>query len=207
MKSNKQRRTEIKALRYQRALAMNTPKPDQRAHTMPADAVPADPAKLAHNNTYGLLPRFYLDRPFVCRDCSSEEVWTGKQQKWWYEDLQKPIGSQAVRCLSCRRERRKLVEASGAAALRLRCEVQALRALGDREPTPSVRASIDAALHSKWDGMRVTAVKVLCRWSDAESLRKASEAAMRECKEGRRTDAGHAMNKALAMQRARQELT
>ncbi|MBH9576678.1 zinc-ribbon domain-containing protein [Inhella proteolytica] len=202
MKSNKQRRQEIKARRHQRAMAMNTAKPGQRTQAVSADAVPADPAKLTHNNTYGLLPRFYLDRPFVCRDCSAEAVWTGTQQKWWYEELQKPIASQAVRCLDCRRARRQLVEASGDAALRLRCEVQALRALGDREPTPNARASAEAALHSKWDGLRVTAVKVLCRWSDVESLRKASEAAMRECAEGRRTDAGHAMNKVLAMRRA-----
>ena len=83
MKSNKQRRDEIKAARLARA-AQASGKPTQAP--MPGFAVAADKTLLASlNNTYGLLPDFYVDRLFTCRDCRTEEVWTAKQQKWWYE--------------------------------------------------------------------------------------------------------------------------
>jgi hypothetical protein len=100
MKSNKQRRAEIKAARLAR-VAQASGKPTQAP--MPGFAVAADKTLLASlNNTYGLLPDFYVDRLFTCRDCRTEEVWTAKQQKWWYEVAQGNINSQAVRCRPCR---------------------------------------------------------------------------------------------------------
>lgn len=66
--------------------------------------VKADKSQLLHNNTYGLLPDFYLDKAFTCRDCGNEEVWTAKQQKWWYEVAKGNINSTAVRCRSCRKK-------------------------------------------------------------------------------------------------------
>ncbi|MEZ5854635.1 MAG: zinc-ribbon domain containing protein [Hyphomicrobiaceae bacterium] len=70
------------------------------------DSVPADPAKLVHDNTYGARPSFYLDRPFTCIDCGANEVWTASQQKWWYEEAKGKIASAANRCRDCRRKRR-----------------------------------------------------------------------------------------------------
>lgn len=106
MKSNRQRRREIKARRLRRARQLqelNTASPDARR---PPEAVEADLAILArNNNSYG-LPLFYVDRPFHCRDCGSDELWTAKQQKWWYEVVGGNINSIAVRCRSCRRQRR-----------------------------------------------------------------------------------------------------
>lgn len=101
-KSGHQRREEIRERRRQRALAQaaQTPPPLPRR---PPDAVEADPAELAHNNTYGLLPLYYMDKAFTCRDCGSEELWTAKQQKWWYEVAKGNINSTAVRCRACRR--------------------------------------------------------------------------------------------------------
>lgn len=101
-KSGRKRRQEIREQRRQRALALAaqiTPSLPQR----PPGAVEADPAELAHNNTYGLLPRYYLDKAFTCRDCGSAELWTAKQQKWWYEVAKGNINSTAVRCRACRR--------------------------------------------------------------------------------------------------------
>ncbi len=101
MKSNKQRRAEIKAARLKKAQkqagTLNT-----RFGPIPLHAMKADHAELAHNNTYGLLPLFYIDKPFVCRDCGSHEIWTAKQQKWWYEVAKGHIDSTAVRCRRCR---------------------------------------------------------------------------------------------------------
>ncbi|NEV63468.1 zinc-ribbon domain-containing protein [Thiorhodococcus minor] len=104
MKSNRQRRAEIKAKRVKRAQRLKMrlqPKP--RLGETPLGAVAADHGALSHNNTYGLLPDYYVDRAFVCRDCGSEEIWTAQQQKWWYEAAKGHIDSYAVRCRACRK--------------------------------------------------------------------------------------------------------
>lgn len=103
MKSGKQRRAEIKARRLERAAALAALGPGRTQRPWPAGVVEADPARLAHNNTYALLPQFYVDQAFSCRDCGSQEVWTAKQQKWWYEEAGGNINSRAVRCRGCRR--------------------------------------------------------------------------------------------------------
>ncbi|MDQ8036233.1 MAG: zinc-ribbon domain-containing protein [Pedobacter sp.] len=112
-KSGRQRRLEIRERRRQRALAGNTHSvPAEPGRHWPAGAVAADPAELDHNNTYGMLPLYYADRAFICRDCGSAELWTAKQQKWWYEIAKGNINSTAVRCRSCRtRERTRQAEA------------------------------------------------------------------------------------------------
>ncbi|MCP8688916.1 zinc-ribbon domain containing protein [Marinobacterium sedimentorum] len=69
---------------------------------VPAGAVMADPASLAHNNTYGRLPRFYVDVAIVCRNCGEEEVWPAPRQKWWYEVKKGDINIRAVLCRACR---------------------------------------------------------------------------------------------------------
>jgi hypothetical protein len=102
MKSGKQRREEIKAKRLGRLRATQAPNPYMPIKAVPLGAVAADPAQLAHNNTYGLLPSFYIDTPFVCRDCGAHEIWTAKQQKWWYEIAKGHIDTCAVRCRPCR---------------------------------------------------------------------------------------------------------
>jgi len=103
MKSNKQRRQEIKEKRRKRAEKLQAIDVFKKAHELPLNSVAADHAELVHNNTYGLLPSFYIDKPFVCRDCGSDELWTAKQQKWWYEIAKGHIDSEAVRCLRCRK--------------------------------------------------------------------------------------------------------
>jgi hypothetical protein len=114
VKSGKQRRAEIKARRLDRAAALAVALAGRQGplNPMMPGAVPADPARLAHNNTYDMLPLYYLDRAFTCRDCGSPEVWTAKQQKWWYEVAGGNINSQAVRCRPCRKiEQARVAEA------------------------------------------------------------------------------------------------
>ena len=67
-------------------------------------SVIANHSALEHNNTYGPLPLFYVDKLVVCRDCNKEEVWTAEQQKWWYEVAKGNINSIAVKCRSCRKK-------------------------------------------------------------------------------------------------------
>lgn len=71
----------------------------------PSGRIPADLSKQAPHNSYDPL-LFYDDRPFVCVDCGKEEVWTAKQQQWWYEVAKGPIQSYAIRCRTCRQARR-----------------------------------------------------------------------------------------------------
>ena len=116
MKSGKQRREEIRTKRLERAAKLHDLDRHALVKTLPVGVgvgvgiVAADPTQLAHCNTYGLLPAFYIDRPFVCRDCGSEEVWTAKQQKWWYEVAKGHIDSFAVRCRACRSVEKARIE-------------------------------------------------------------------------------------------------
>ena len=102
-KSNKQRRAEIKGARRARAKQLADTR-NVYSNKVPPDAVAADWAELEHNNTYSQLPRFYLDKAFDCRDCGAQELWTAKQQKWWYEVAKGHIDSLAVRCRPCRKK-------------------------------------------------------------------------------------------------------
>lgn len=61
----------------------------------------ADQSKVAPNNSYG-PPTEYLDTEFTCVDCGEEEVWTAKQQQWWYEVAKGSINGRAIRCRDCR---------------------------------------------------------------------------------------------------------
>jgi hypothetical protein len=79
--------------------AIDTSDPDIEP---PAGAIIADQSELLHNNTYGRLPRFYVDKLVVCRHCGREEVWPAKSQKWWYESAKGNINAHAVLCRSCR---------------------------------------------------------------------------------------------------------
>jgi hypothetical protein len=106
MKSGKQRREAIKAKRLERLRVARVASSTLPHGVMPLGAVAADPAQLVRNNFCCSSPSFYLDRPFVCTDCGLHQVWTAKQQKWWYEIAKGPIDSTAVRCRPCRlRER------------------------------------------------------------------------------------------------------
>ena len=201
MKSNKQRRAEIKAQRLARA---------ERAAALPhgADAralrahgaEPADTSTLARFNqgTYSVLPTFYVDRPFRCRDCGAEEVWTAKQQKWWYEGVGARLESQATRCLPCRRARRaELAKAQSApGANLLRDEVRWLRAVPAGKPDAATETRVEAALASKWDGVRKVAIEVLGRWArhaDKDRLREWAQNGGRYWYSGIRTAASHAL--------------
>lgn len=178
MKSNKQRRAEIKAHRLSRAARiearLRAPDRQRGVPLRAAGMEPADQGVLAaHNNTWGPLPEYYLDRAFICRDCGAEEVWTAKQQKWWYETVHASIESTAVRCLACRRARRAAQAASreGEGANRLGEVSARLRAIADAAPaTVAARAEVEGALQSKWWSLRVLAIAALGRWGEREDI-------------------------------------
>ena len=77
----------------------NLPPEQQKDHP---SAVAADAAKLNHINTYGSLPEYYIDLPFVCRRCGKREIWRAQDQKWYYEEAKGHIDATAVECHDCR---------------------------------------------------------------------------------------------------------
>lgn len=112
MTSDKSKTESLKQSRLLRAKAftgIDTTDPDVMP---PPGAVPADPQELAHNNTYGRLPRFYVDKLVLCRQCGTEEVWPAERQKWWYEVAKGNINTQAVLCRACRDKDKERKEAA-----------------------------------------------------------------------------------------------
>ena len=108
MKSGKQRRGEISARRKKRALKRSAMAKAVELRNTPSRMVPVNEELLAPNYSYG-APAFvrrgyYIDIAFRCVDCGKEEVWTGSQQKWWYEIAKGFVYSSAVRCRACRRK-------------------------------------------------------------------------------------------------------
>lgn len=75
----------------------------QRSHP---SALAADPQKLAHINTYGSLPEYYIDRPFACRRCGKWEIWLARDQKWYYEEAKGHMDARAVECHACRKAKK-----------------------------------------------------------------------------------------------------
>jgi hypothetical protein len=114
MKSNKQRRSEIKARRARHAAKRAAPE-RPRPRGLPVGAAVVNSALLRPHNSYGLtfeVRGYYEDLAFDCKDCGRQEVWTATQQKWWYEVAKGEVNSTAVRCRACRRrERQRAAEA------------------------------------------------------------------------------------------------
>jgi hypothetical protein len=103
MKISKQRRAEIKATRLKKA---QNCKMDVYSHPIPDSALKANRAELVTVSIPEIVkfPLFYVDKPFKCRECGTLEVWTAKQQKWWYEIAKGTIETTAVHCKACRLE-------------------------------------------------------------------------------------------------------
>ena len=116
MKSNKQRRKELATARAKRvakrarSVALTRSK-EREEFFRSKEVVLVNPALLRPANSYG-TPDFvergyYLNRPFICKDCDKQEIWTATQQKWWYEVVKGDVFSAAARCRACRRRERE----------------------------------------------------------------------------------------------------
>jgi len=110
MKSGKQRRREITARRKKIAAKTNEPTRVSESRNTSDRMIPVNEKLLAPYNSYGeadfVRRGYYADIPFRCVDCGKEEIWTGAQQKWWYEVAKGFVYSTAVRCRACRRQER-----------------------------------------------------------------------------------------------------
>jgi predicted nucleic-acid-binding Zn-ribbon protein len=144
MKSNKQRRAEIMARRAARKNALvKKAKAECAALKIfrPLGWMSADLFLLAPNNSYGYPSNhfaslgYYAPVAFTCRDCGAAEVWSAKDQKWWYEKMQGDMFSTAIRCRPCRareRERKQLARQEMLAGL-MKKQEKTLEALAKNE--------------------------------------------------------------------------
>lgn len=107
MKSNKQRRAELRFKKWKRAFNRG----DYDRPEPPFNAVHCNATLLAPTTSYSIADfvnrGYYLDKPFTCIDCGKAEVWTASQQKWWYDVAKGDIQTTAVRCRNCRRKERE----------------------------------------------------------------------------------------------------
>lgn len=71
---------------------------------IPNGAVRADPDKQVYGLGGPLL--FYRDKERVCVQCQQVFVFSGREQRYWYEALGFTVYSTAIRCVPCRRRRR-----------------------------------------------------------------------------------------------------
>jgi hypothetical protein len=110
MKSNKQRRQEIRQAREQRKAKKAASVSPTMSQAAPPGSLLVDRANLAPYNSYGepifVRRGWYEDQAFTCHDCGAEQTWTAAQQKWWYEDCQGQVYSTAIRCRACRLSKR-----------------------------------------------------------------------------------------------------
>ncbi len=103
--SDKRKKQKFAEKREQRRLRdLDTAGHLAKGASLPRGAVPADHSQQVPNNSYSPPPDFYVDIEFVCKDCEAQGVWTGKQQKWYYEVAKGSLFCTAVRCHDCRQK-------------------------------------------------------------------------------------------------------
>ena len=107
MKSNKQRRRELKELQAKRKAKAIALREHSNREKIPTNAVLCHPDLLAPSGSYSVPPfvirGYYVDQPFQCVDCQKQEVWLATQQQWWYEVAKGNVASRANRCNPCRK--------------------------------------------------------------------------------------------------------
>jgi hypothetical protein len=111
MTSGKQRRAELKAKRQARAAKAEAAKIAAKVNAKVREGVGVNVENLVPCNSYGVLEfverGYYVDKDFTCQGCGRQEVWTARQQKWWYEVAKGFVYSDAKLCRACRRRERE----------------------------------------------------------------------------------------------------
>lgn len=110
MSSNKQKRkllSEARRKRREKGMDQRSEEEILASGLEDGSILPVDPGKVKTASVMGEIPDYYRDKPFICRDCQSDEVWTAKQQKRWYEEQGGEIETTAIRCRDCRRKERE----------------------------------------------------------------------------------------------------
>jgi len=74
---------------------------------LPAGAIRADIRKQCTRSFTPEWKYYYLDKVFDCQACGKTEVWTARQQQWWYEVAGGELVTTATTCRSCRKYKRQ----------------------------------------------------------------------------------------------------
>ena len=119
MKSNKQKRFELKARkaakREKEEILVATKVREVRVEALRAalarGELPVEPSKLNPAGCSYSIPAFvergtYAPIAFTCKMCGKRETWTAHQQKWWYETAKGDVFSTATMCRPCRAKER-----------------------------------------------------------------------------------------------------
>jgi hypothetical protein len=116
MSSNKQKRQKLKLARAERRaeveradlIASRRDADLKKAALLPelrkGTIIPVDRSKIVSRSAIPLIPDYYRDSWFTCKDCGRRELWTAKQQQRWYEEQGGEIETIAIRCRACRRK-------------------------------------------------------------------------------------------------------
>jgi hypothetical protein len=73
---------------------------------LPRGAVRGDVSKQVFCTACHTPKYFFVDEERQCIQCGNAFIFTGSEQKYWYETLKFNFSSIPIRCVSCRRERR-----------------------------------------------------------------------------------------------------
>lgn len=157
MKSNKQRKSEIQLRRWKR---MEAQREVASCVRMPAGVLAADMGRLALiHGPHFWHPGYYKDCAYRCRDCGANGVWSARDQKWWYEQVQGSLDSRASRCQSCRARYRNWRQSHCNAS-----EMAALRELWRDRPDRAARDRVEQGLVAKDPALRSLAAQALAWW-------------------------------------------
>ena len=158
MKSNKQRKSEIKHRRWKR---MEQQREAVKPPPIPPGAVVVDAELLAtlNNGVVWGHSGYYEDAAYRCCDCGVACVWTAHDQKWWYEEAQGSVHASATRCAVCRTKHREW-RLSHCNAV----EMDALRTLWRSRPDQAARARVTSGLTSNDPALRCLAAQALAWW-------------------------------------------
>jgi transcription elongation factor Elf1 len=74
---------------------------------LPAGAIRADIRRQCSRSWTPDRKYYYLDKVFDCQICGKTEVWTARQQQWWYEVARGEIETTATTCRSCRKRKQR----------------------------------------------------------------------------------------------------
>ncbi len=74
-----------------------------KGNGLPRGAVAAGRSRQVPNNSYNAPPSYYTDVEFTCRDCGKQDVWSAREQKWFYEVVKGTLYQEASRCADCRK--------------------------------------------------------------------------------------------------------
>ena len=108
MKSNKQKKCLLGEKRQKKKLDTLS---DSMASGLKNGSIqPVDKVKVFSKIVLPLIPDYYRDKAFVCIDCDRHQLWTAKQQKWWYEEANGEIETTAIRCRECRNKEQQRKE-------------------------------------------------------------------------------------------------